>query len=490
MIMSFIEELDSKKFSRDIRFLFAAFILIGSLYSCSSSKYSDIERGNPFQFVPGLPEFRTASIGLLNERDEAYINITTNVVYESLTYKFENNYSLAVFSSEIRINEKNNGFNKVFNEVYELNIQELKESDENRYHTIIQNFDVKPGTYRIEQTITDMVSGKSFTLTDSATIPDPQQSEKNLTTIKLSAKNVNSVNPVYIPITSYSIPSRNDSLRFEFQITNNDTIEQPLTVQSRLLRFEADSSAAIPIHFTNYSPSSIENRGIFLRNPSEILDSSVRELDQRGSIFMEFNYSTPNRGNYRFEVQVTQGTDETDEILYGARDFSIMTENYPEIISVQEMAEPLQYIMRESEFKNLMSISDPDSLKEAIDRFWLSNIQDMSVARSTINLYYERVEEANKQFSSFKEGWKTDTGKVYILFGPPLYIQRAPNRMRWFYTHLRETSRYTFSFERDKSPNEAFPFSHYILDRNSRNYGIQHRQKQLWRSGRILTIRI
>jgi GWxTD domain-containing protein len=490
MIMSFIEDLVSKIFSRDIRFLFIAFILIGSLSSCISSKYSDIERGNLFQFVPGLPEFRTASIGLLNERDEAYINITTNVVYESLIYKSENNYSLAVFSSEIRINAKNNSFSKVFNEVYELNIEELKNSDKNRFHTIIQNFDVKPGTYLIEQTITDMVSGKSFTITDSANIPDPHQSGKNLTTIKLSAKNVNSISPEYIPVTSYNIPSRNDSLRFEFQITNNDTTQQPLTVQSRLLRFEADSSAAIPIHFTNYSPSSIENRGIFLRNPSKILDTSVRKLDQKGSIFMEFNYSTPIWGNYRFEVQITNGRDETDEILYGARDFSIKTENYPEIISVREMAEPLHYIMKNSEFRKLMSISDPDSLKEAIDRFWLSNIQDESIARSTINLYYERVEEANKQFSSFKEGWKTDTGKVYILFGPPLYIQKAPNRMRWFYTHQREDSSYTFSFERDKSPNKAFPFSHYVLDRNSRQYGIQHRQKQLWRSGKILTIRI
>ena len=35
----------------------------------------------------------------------------------------------------------------------------------------------------------------------------------------------------------------------------------------------------------------------------------------------------------------------------------------------------------------------------------------------------EEIEEANKQFSNYKEGWKTDMGMMYILFGPPWYIE-------------------------------------------------------------------
>jgi hypothetical protein len=40
--------------------------------------------------------------------------------------------------------------------------------------------------------------------------------------------------------------------------------------------------------------------------------------------------------------------------------------------------------------------------------------------------YYARVEYANKHFSHFMEGWRTDMGMVYIMFGPPSNVERHP----------------------------------------------------------------
>jgi hypothetical protein len=40
--------------------------------------------------------------------------------------------------------------------------------------------------------------------------------------------------------------------------------------------------------------------------------------------------------------------------------------------------------------------------------------------------YYARVEYANKHFSHFQEGWRTDMGMVYITFGPPNNVERHP----------------------------------------------------------------
>ena len=33
--------------------------------------------------------------------------------------------------------------------------------------------------------------------------------------------------------------------------------------------------------------------------------------------------------------------------------------------------------------------------------------------------YFKRVQYANAAFKSFQDGWKTDRGMIFILFGPP-----------------------------------------------------------------------
>ena len=114
----------------------------------------------------------------------------------------------------------------------------------------------------------------------------------------------------------------------------------------------------------------------------------------------------------------------------------------------------------------------------------------MNKAKSVISLYYERVEQANKQFTSFKEGWKTDLGMIYILFGPPWYVDRYLNTMAWSYSYDRTDPRYNYVFERPNMRNEYYPFDNYLLQRNQGYFNIQYRQIQLWLSGGILTNRL
>ena len=39
--------------------------------------------------------------------------------------------------------------------------------------------------------------------------------------------------------------------------------------------------------------------------------------------------------------------------------------------------------------------------------------------------YYRRVSYANENFDGWKEGWETDRGMIYILFGPPDRVERT-----------------------------------------------------------------
>ncbi|NBC03641.1 MAG: GWxTD domain-containing protein [Bacteroidetes bacterium] len=452
---------------------------------CVRSTNPDVERGSLFQFQAGYPEVRSSSIGLLSETDQPLIDITTEIVLGSLIYSTKDERRIANVSLEIRILQEDGDFTKTVRRDYEIESEFEGSFISQEVFTSNEIIEVVPGTFEVNITVLDQSSGRASNRTNQATIPDPDDPQINLTTIRLLGKNLELTQNQFNPITTYTVPSKIDSLKLDFQVTNND-VDDPLTINARLLEYPADTSYARPMNFNNYSPSSLPYIGVDIRRAEEI-DSNVRRLDQPGSVLIEFKYPLLDRGTYRFEVETT---DQDGETIYRARDFSVVSENYPSIMTARELAEPLIYLMDRRDHESMMEIQNPDSLKEAVDRFWLSNVQNMNEARSVINLYYERVEQANKQFTTFKEGWKTDMGMIYILFGPPWYVDRYLNTMEWSYSYDRNDPEYNYTFRRPNLKNEFFPFDNYLLQRNQGYFNIQYRQIQLWLTGGILTNRL
>lgn len=471
------------KIKHSILFLFLAYIFYAT--GCVRSANPDVERGAFFFFQDGYPEVRMSSIGLLSETDEALINITTDIVLGSLIYSTEDDIRSAQITIEIRILEVEGDFTKNVRRDFSV-----ESSYEGTYlsqdvFTHDESIEVVPGTFEVNVTVIDRSSGKASSRKSAAEIPNPDEPEINITTVRLLGKLQGESADPFFPITTYTVSSGLDSLKLIFQVTNND-LDAPLEVRSRLLRYRADDQPARPMNFNNYSASTLPYLGVDMRNP-DVVDEIIRRLDQPGSVLIETKYEILDRGNYRFEVETTG---DSGERIYKARDFAVKSENYPAIVNMRELAGPLAYLMDRRDYERMMEIQDPDSLKEAIDRFWLSNVGNMSQARSVINLYYDRVEQANKQFTNFKEGWKTDLGMMYILFGPPWYVDRFLNTLVWSYSYDRSDPRYNFVFERPNMKNEYFPFDNYLLQRNQGYFNVQYRQIQLWLTGSILTTRI
>ncbi|MCX6139591.1 MAG: GWxTD domain-containing protein [Candidatus Kapabacteria bacterium] len=71
-----------------------------------------------------------------------------------------------------------------------------------------------------------------------------------------------------------------------------------------------------------------------------------------------------------------------------------------------------------------------------------------SVRNEALEEYYSRIEQANRRFKSYTEGWLTDMGRTYIVFGEPTNIEKftAQNGVslvvRWTYPNNT-----TFTFE-------------------------------------------
>jgi len=455
------------------------------LFSCARSYNPDIERGSGYLYRQGYPEMRISALGLFDKNGKPGINITADVVYGSLVFKNTDDTYQADVSMDISILDKENPDNIVNSRHYDFSIKKNDQSIVNSQEvfTFQKRIEVKPGDYKINVTITDRNSNKQTARSTFAYLPNPEDTKPNLTNIQMMGKSNDENNGDYFPITTYDVPGKIDSLKFIFQVTHNDPNTE-LTINTKLVDFKADTTPARPMSFNNYSPSTIQYKGIDYDEKTEI-QSNRRVLTETGNILIEYVFPIQQRGDYRFDAEIEGSPGEEDQ--YKARDFSIKSKNYPSVKTARELARPLYYLMSKKEYNKMLSYNSPDSIKRAMDHFWLEHIGNAQTAKSVIKMYYERVEEANKQFSNFKEGWKTDLGYIYILFGPPWYVEQSLDIMKWSYSYNREDPRYNYLFQKPKMRSEFYPFDNYLLQRNQYYYNVEYQQRQLWLTGTILT---
>ncbi|MEX0928360.1 MAG: GWxTD domain-containing protein [Balneolales bacterium] len=455
------------------------------LASCSRAFDPDVRTGaTPQLLEEGHPDVRTSAIGFYDEDGNSVLDVDTDIVYNSLIYSSEEGIFEAGVGVQIQIMGANgDGEGRLIkNHSFSVDVTEgsrrLVESSENLH--LHNRLDIEPGQYEIIVAVTDRSSGKTTRSSTNAIIYDPGSERPDLTHVKVMGIDSDS-DSVPQSVTTYDIPGRIDSLRFQFYVTKPDE-DNEMSVNMRLIEFESDNEPPRDMSGIQPTPGSIQYRGINY-NQSEVLEEINRTLiDETGTILIEYTTPRPEKGNFRFQVQAS--SDNGD--LHKARDFSAKSDNYPHIETTREMVKPLAYLMGRRDYERIQEIEDSDSLKSAIDNFWYSELGSPDLARRVIELYYTRVEEANKQFSSFKEGWMTDMGMVYILFGPPYYVERSLDTYTWIYGYDRGDPRRVFRFKRTRMDSDSHPFSHYILQRQRLYHTVEYQQREMWLNGSIL----
>ncbi|MEZ5082298.1 MAG: GWxTD domain-containing protein [Bacteroidales bacterium] len=139
-------------------------------------------------------------------------------------------------------------------------------------------------------------------------------------------------------------------------------------------------------------------------------------------------------------------------------------DGFPEVNSPALAIAPLRYLSTEYEFNTLLSYED---YKTAVDSFWLERAsQQPQRAKNMIKRYYSRVQEANIMFSSYQEGWKTDRGLLYIIYGPPSEVYRNEDEEEWIYGERGNPLSMRFFFYKVENP---FTSNDFQLNRST-NY--------------------
>lgn len=155
---------------------------------------------------------------------------------------------------------------------------------------------------------------------------------------------------------------------------------------------------------------------------------------------------TLSAGNYLLKVTMLKVNDKTNS--YSSSDILATTSKAIVIErtaadatgkDLDKLIRQMVYVASQSEIDHIEDASSPDEKRRLFDEFWQKLDPTPGTERNeAFEEYYGRIEYANQNFRAFREGWLSDMGAVYVVFGPAVNIERTPavsangrNIVRW-----------------------------------------------------------
>jgi GWxTD domain-containing protein len=152
-------------------------------------------------------------------------------------------------------------------------------------------------------------------------------------------------------------------------------------------------------------------------------------------------------------------------------------DDYPKYAKITSLAPAFVYITTAQEHNRMMQAKNE---KKVFDRAVLGITNDQERARRLMKNYFKRVELANQLFTSYKEGWKTDRGMVYIVFGLADEVFKFADREVWNYKESNQNLSFTFI-----KSSSVFDPDNYVLLRDKKYQQAWYETIDLWRGSRF-----
>ncbi|MFZ1731598.1 MAG: GWxTD domain-containing protein [Bacteroidota bacterium] len=171
-----------------------------------------------------------------------------------------------------------------------------------------------------------------------------------------------------------------------------------------------------------------------LRKGMEVSEKETTQAIKKGLNTFLASISSTNLGvgSYALKVKMRRAGDSTESGVLATieRPFIVewLTAGVPiSIVDLEEAIEQLRYYAKSEELDYIRKAEDEDERRHRFEEFWERHNPAPGAKTNTAMIeYYNRVAFANQKYGHYIAGWKTDRGMVYILYGPPDYIDRHP----------------------------------------------------------------
>ncbi len=293
-------------------------------------------------------------------------------------------------------------------------VQPVFGSTSTMYDTLKDGLTMKPGRYFILLRLYDLNTNSTLSREIEYTFKDFLRDRVNISDIFLYNQSDTSGVPVYVTT------DRRDSLFAQFYITSKSVPERILL---HVIAKSVESSTFID---TTYELSQTSNVQRY-RLPIPLASLAPAVYDLR-AILGGKDHENSSETTFRIPRGLTP-------FLPAELD--------------QETA-PLVYIASPGSVDSLRKGTFEERRKN-IARFWSTRANgDTAVAGAMQKEFYKRVDFANEHFGTgMTEGWRTDRGRIYILYGSPDQIENhdkrlsadsfrnSPSYQVWYYYKLK-----------------------------------------------------
>ncbi len=185
------------------------------------------------------------------------------------------------------------------------------------------------------------------------------------------------------------------------------------------------------------------------REDPETLTYDMMEDGSRSSAWLVVSFPAHKLPLRRFtlSLEIRLG----DEIIRSSKPFRTIWPEMPQSLrDVTFALEALRYITTEDELDSLTS-GDFITRRNNLEGFWKPKDRTPETAYNEVmTQYYRRVDHAIRTFGTIRrpDGFRTDRGRIYVLYGPPTTTRRNLNPEEgfqeiWAYERLGKT--FTFA---------------------------------------------
>jgi len=348
------------------------------------------------------PMFHWDIIGansLQPELSRIYIYLKTP--FDALTFVradssgFEANYEVSV-----RIDDKDDFQvdGKVWQEkVTAANFQET--NSRRRFSVTFQKFDIAPGEYKLTLGFTDRETKQTRRTIRKIKIRNYEKAKLSISDVAFVRNlEIDSLGvKTFIPDVSDYIVDLSRKLFCYFEIYNTTQSTEDYDIK--------------------YVVKNARNK--------KVIELGYKRKSDGARTLEAFNLISNNlsQGAYEIEIKVKQGKNKAKV----KKRFVVRWADLPSSIYDIELAiKQVKYIAEKKEWDKLKKAHKDEKL-DAFRDFWARRDPTPGTPQNEwMDEYYERVAYANARFSGFRDGWKSDMGMIYIIFGPPSDVERHP----------------------------------------------------------------
>lgn len=334
------------------------------------------------------------------EKSKARLDVYMEIPLENL--QFKKNYNSKMYDANVSytIVIKNFAGEVVENETMTDYVSTSKEEQkglEGSSKFIVREFYLNPGKYEMNVTLSDINTKRELTLKNKIDVVDFVNERISFSNIMLiSNMSTDNGKKVITPLVNGNVDNLKEFYVF-FEVYNakNDNVINSYSFQ-----------------ITDMKENVVE-RG----NLTYTLAPGINKC------FEKIKASNLVYGNYVLDVK----DNATGELLAEKKFVNKMTGFPTNAKELDLMIDQLLYIATDDQLSKVESAKTNEEKQKRFIEFWKSKDPSPNTPKNELMIeYYRRIQTANERYSHYIDGWKTDMGMVYIIFGEPDNIERYP----------------------------------------------------------------